>query len=53
MNATESSDECHKAVALLVDKLDRMLRRRSRYFKVQRKQVPAIAMEDIALAKAT
>lgn len=52
MNATESSDECHKAVALLVDKLDRMLRRRSRYFKVQRKQVHAIEIEDVALPKA-
>ena len=32
MNAVVGSDECHKAVALLVDKLDRMLRRRH-YFK--------------------
>jgi putative sigma-54 modulation protein len=37
MNASVSSDECHKAVSLLVDKLDRMLRRRSRWQKVQRK----------------
>jgi putative sigma-54 modulation protein len=36
MNASVTSDECHKAVALLVDKLDRMLRRRSRFFKVKR-----------------
>lgn len=36
MDAAVSSDECHKAVALLVDKLDRMLRRRSRLFKVRR-----------------
>ena len=36
MNATVASDECHKAVALLVDKLDRMLRRRSRLMKVKR-----------------
>jgi len=36
MNATVESDECHKAVALLVDKLDRMLRRRSRLMKVKR-----------------
>ncbi len=28
MNACVESDECHKAVALLVDKLDRMLSRR-------------------------
>jgi putative sigma-54 modulation protein len=36
MNAAVESDECHKAVALLVDKLDRMLRRRSRLMKVKR-----------------
>ena len=36
MNAAVGSDECHKAVALLVDKLDRMLRRRSRLMKVKR-----------------
>ncbi|MDE3084949.1 MAG: ribosome-associated translation inhibitor RaiA [Verrucomicrobiota bacterium] len=37
MNAHVESDECHKAVALLIDKLNRMLRRRSRLFKVKRK----------------
>jgi putative sigma-54 modulation protein len=37
MNAMVASDECHKAVALLTDKLDRMLRRRARLFKVKRK----------------
>ncbi len=36
MNATVTTDECHKAVSLLTDKLDRMLRRRSRFFKVKR-----------------
>jgi len=36
MNASVSSDECHKAVSLVVDKLDRMIRRRSRFFKVKR-----------------
>lgn len=36
MNASVSSSECHKAVSLVVDKLDRMLRRRSRFFKVKR-----------------
>jgi putative sigma-54 modulation protein len=41
MNASVASDECHKAVATLVDKLDRMLRRRSRYLKVRRHQAPA------------
>lgn len=37
MNAIVESDECHKAISLLTDKLDRMLRRRSRLFKVKRK----------------
>jgi putative sigma-54 modulation protein len=45
MNATVESDECHKAVALLVDKLDRMLRRRSRLSKVKRHQFHAPALE--------
>ncbi len=36
MNATVCTDEAHKAVALLTDKLDRMIRRRSRFFKVKR-----------------
>ena len=36
MNASVVTDEAHKAVSLLVDKLDRMLRRRSRLFKVNR-----------------
>lgn len=38
MNASVESDECHKAVSLLVDKLDRMLRRRARLLKVRRRQ---------------
>jgi putative sigma-54 modulation protein len=37
MNCSVASDECHKSVDLLVDKLDRMLRRRARLFKVKRK----------------
>ncbi len=36
LNATVTTDEAHKAVASLTDKLDRMLRRRSRFFKVKR-----------------
>ncbi|MBT5901079.1 MAG: ribosome-associated translation inhibitor RaiA [Opitutaceae bacterium] len=36
LNATVTTDEAHKSVALLTDKLDRMLRRRSRFFKVKR-----------------
>lgn len=38
MNASVSTDECHKAVALLVDKLDRMLNRRSQLKKAKRHQ---------------
>jgi putative sigma-54 modulation protein len=52
MNAVVASDECHKAVSLLIDKLDRMLRRRSRYFKVQRRHPHKIEY-DVALPKAT
>jgi putative sigma-54 modulation protein len=51
MNAVVESDECHKAVSLLIDKLDRMLRRRSRWHKVKRKHPHAIEF-DVALPKA-
>jgi len=51
MNAVVESDECHKAVSLLTDKLDRMLRRRSRLFKVKRKQLRIVDF-NIALPKA-
>jgi putative sigma-54 modulation protein len=37
MNASVASHEMHKAVDMLIDKLDRMLRRRARLFKVKRK----------------
>lgn len=36
MVASESSDEMHKSIDLLVNKLDRMIRRRSRLKKVKR-----------------
>lgn len=36
MNACVESDECHKAVSLLADKLDRMLARRAQLFRVKR-----------------
>ncbi|OHE86544.1 MAG: ribosomal subunit interface protein [Verrucomicrobia bacterium RIFCSPLOWO2_12_FULL_64_8] len=38
LDCTVISDECQKSVDLLVDKLDRMLRRRSRMLKVKRKR---------------
>jgi putative sigma-54 modulation protein len=42
LNASVESDECHKAVALLADKLDRMLGRRAKLFKVKRHHPHAI-----------
>ena len=51
MNAIVEDDECHKAVSLLVDKLDRMLRRRSRWHKVKRKHPHAVEL-GVALPKA-
>ena len=36
MNATVEADECHKAIALLVDKLDRMLSRRAQIYRARR-----------------
>jgi putative sigma-54 modulation protein len=51
MNASVSSDDCHKAIGLLVDKLDRMLRRRSRWHKVKRKHPHAVEL-DAELPKA-
>ncbi len=36
MNAIVSSDNCHQAISLLIDKLDRMLQRRSIFTKERR-----------------
>lgn len=36
LNATVASDECHKAISLMIDKLDRMLERRNSLHKVKR-----------------
>jgi putative sigma-54 modulation protein len=44
LNATVESDECHKAVSLLADKLDRMLSRRAQLYKVRRHQLHAIEL---------
>ena len=51
LNATVCSDECHKAIALLVDKLDRMLQRRSSLHKVKRNHPRAVEL-DVELPKA-
>jgi putative sigma-54 modulation protein len=45
LNCSVASDECHKSVDLLVDKLDRMLRRRARWHKVKRKHPHAVELE--------
>ena len=50
MNAMVEADECHKAVSLLVDKLDRMLAKRHHLFKVRRHQIDP-ASEHAALLK--
>ena len=52
MNASVSSDECHKATAMLIDKLDRMLERRARMFKTRRHQLRAIDLDAAMLPKA-
>jgi putative sigma-54 modulation protein len=51
LNASVSADECHKAVALLTDKLDRMLSRRAQLYKVKRHHPHPIEL-DAALPKA-
>jgi putative sigma-54 modulation protein len=44
MNASVGSDECHKAVSLLADKLDRMLARRAQLFRARRHQLHAVEL---------
>ena len=51
LNASVESEECHKAVALLVDKLDRMLSRRAQIYKAKRHHPHAIEL-GAALPKA-
>ena len=45
-------DECHKAVSLLVDKLDRMLGKRHHLQKARRHNLDIVEIEDVALPKA-
>ena len=52
LNASVSSDECHKATAMLIDKLNRMLERRARMFKTRRHQLRAIDLDAAMLPKA-
>jgi putative sigma-54 modulation protein len=42
MNASVRADECHKAVAMLIDKLDRMLQRRHQLLRVKRNHPHAV-----------
>lgn len=42
MNATVQSDDCHKAISMLVDKLDRMLQRRHQLHRVKRNHPHAV-----------
>ena len=51
LNATVSSDECHKAVSLMIDKMDRMLERRNSLNKVKRNHPHAVEL-DTELPKA-
>ncbi|QYM80357.1 ribosome-associated translation inhibitor RaiA [Horticoccus luteus] len=53
LNATVTTEECHKSVALLIAKLDRMLERRAQLRKSKRKQPRAIEFADVALPKIT
>lgn len=52
INAIVESDECHKAVALLVDKLDRMLAKRHHLLKVKRNHPHAVELSGVELPKA-
>jgi putative sigma-54 modulation protein len=51
MDACVESDECHKAVSLLMDKLDRMLSRRAQMYKVRRHDLHSVEL-GAALPKA-
>ncbi len=51
MNAAVQADECHKAVSMLIDKLDRMLQRRHQLHRVKRNHPHAVDL-DAAIPKA-
>ncbi len=52
LNATVQSDECHKAISLLVDKLDRMLMERHHMNKTKRNHPHPVEFDNVALPKA-
>ncbi len=45
MNAAVRADECHKAISMLVDKLDRMLSRRHQLHRVKRNHPHAVELD--------
>lgn len=45
--ASVSADDAYKATDLLIDKLDRLLRRRSNLFKARRHREPALREADV------
>ncbi len=45
MNASVKADECHKAIAMLIDKLDRMLQRRHQLHRVKRNHPHAVELD--------
>jgi putative sigma-54 modulation protein len=45
LNAAVISEDCHKAVSLLTDKLDRMLSRRHQLLRVKRNHLHAVEFE--------
>jgi putative sigma-54 modulation protein len=45
MNASVSADECHKAISMLIDKLDRMLERRAHMMKSKRQHIRVTDLE--------
>jgi putative sigma-54 modulation protein len=45
LNATVASDDCHIAVSLLIDKLDRMLSRRHQLLRVKRNHPHPVELE--------
>ncbi|MDI1337941.1 MAG: ribosome-associated translation inhibitor RaiA [Lacunisphaera sp.] len=52
INATVESDECYKAIDLLVDKLDQGLRKRHGLHKDKRNHPHAVEFEGVELPKA-
>lgn len=52
INATVSSEDCHKSIDLLVDKLDQSLRKRHGMAKDKRNHPHAVEWQDVSLPKA-